>query len=432
MLLHENLSINDLGHLCIADVDTVSLAKEYSTPLMVMDEERIRRNCRIYKEAMTKYFGKDSFPAFASKSFSCKYIYRIAKEENIGIDIVSSGELYTAIEAGFNVEKSFFHGNNKTDFDIEYGIDNGVGHFVVDNMTELDSIDKIAGEKGIIQPVILRLTPGIDPHTHAAITTGQVDSKFGIAIETGQADEAVKYTLNKKNIRLDGFHCHIGSQIFDIKPFCDAARLMIKYISEIKAKLGYEASILNLGGGFGVRYIPAQPELDYAEFIRLVSEFINAEVKASGIKKPIIVMEPGRSIVADSCLTLYTVGGTKEIPGFKNYVSVDGGMPDNPRYALYQSDYTICLASRMNDKNDFNCTVAGRCCESGDLLQENVDIPKPQRGEILAVLVTGAYNYSMASNYNRIPRPAVIGIKDKKAFEIIRRESFADLVKNDL
>lgn len=431
-MLHENLSINAKGHLCIAGADTVSLAKKHGTPLMVMDEQRIRRNFRIYKEAMAKHFGEGSFPAFASKSFSCKYIYRIAREENVGIDIVSSGELYTALEAGFNVSKSFFHGNNKTDFDINYGIDNGVGYFVVDNMTELDAIDEIARQKGIVQKVILRLTPGIDPHTHAAIMTGQVDSKFGIAIETGQADEAVKYTLTKKNISLEGFHCHIGSQIFDIKPFCDAGKIMIEYISHLKKEIGYEASILNLGGGFGVRYIDAQPELDYEEFIRLISKFIDEEVKLSGIKKPVIVMEPGRSIVADSTLTLYTVGGTKEIPGFKNYVSVDGGMPDNPRYALYQADYTVCLASRMNDKADFNCTVAGRCCESGDLLQENVDLPKPQRGDILAVLVTGAYNYSMASNYNRIPRPAVVGIKDGEDFEIIKRETFADLVKNDL
>ena len=431
-MLHENLSINEKGHLCIADFDTVDLAKKHGTPLMVMDESRIKRNFGIYRDAMKKFFGETSFPAFASKSFSCKYIYRIAKEMGVGIDIVSSGELYTALEAGFDVSKSFFHGNNKTDFDIQYGIDNGVGYFVVDNMTELDVIDEIAGEKGIIQPVILRLTPGIDPHTHSAITTGQVDSKFGIAIETGQADEAVKYTLSKKNVRLDGFHCHIGSQIFDIKPFCDSADIMIKYIAQIKEKFGYEIKILNLGGGFGVRYISSQPELDYADFIRQIAEHIDTEIANSNIKKPTIVMEPGRSIVADSCLTLYTVGGTKEIHGFKNYVSVDGGMPDNPRYALYQADYTVELASKMNEEKSFNCTVAGRCCESGDLLQENVLMPKPVRGDILAVLVTGAYNYSMASNYNRIPRPKVVAISNGKDVEIIRRETFADLTKNDL
>lgn len=431
-MLHKNLGINEKEHLTIAGFDTVSLAEKYGTPLMVMDEERIRRNCRIYKDAMKKYFGEGSYPLFASKAFSCKYIYRIAKEEGIGIDIVSPGELYTALSAGFDVSKSFFHGNNKTDEDIAYGIDSGVGHFVVDNLTELDKIDEYAGKKGVRQPIILRLTPGIDPHTHAAISTGKVDSKFGIPIETGQADRAVVYALGKKNIRLDGFHCHIGSQIFDIKPFCDAAELMIKYITSVRDKTGYEADILNLGGGFGVRYTESQPELDYADFICRIASFIDAEVSRSGIKRPHIIMEPGRSIVADSCLTLYTVGGTKEIEGFRNYVSVDGGMTDNPRYALYQSEYTVCLASRMLDKPDYVCTVAGRCCESGDLLQENVTLPKPVRGDILSVLVTGAYNYSMASNYNRIPRPAVVALKDGEDFAVIKRESFEDLVRNDL
>ena len=431
-MLHKNLTINDSGRLCIANRDTVELAQKYGTPLMVMDEARIRRNFSVYKTAMEKYFGEGSYPLFASKAFSCKYIYRIAKEENVGIDLVSSGELYTALSAGFDVSNAFLHGNNKTDADIEFAIESGVGHFVADNLTEIDMIDEIARKYGKIQPIILRLSPGIDPHTHAAITTGQVDSKFGIAIETGQADNAVEYTLNKKNLRLDGFHCHIGSQIFDIKPFCDAGKLMIEYVTHVKQKFGYDTEILNLGGGFGVRYIESQPELNYEEFIRLIASYINEEVKRSGIKKPRIIMEPGRSIVADSTLTLYTVGGTKEIPGFKNYVSIDGGMPDNPRYALYQADYTVCLASNMMAKADFTCTVAGRCCESGDLIQEGVTIPKPQRGDILAVLVTGAYNYSMASNYNRIPRPAVVAIKDGKDFEVIKRETFADLIKNDL
>ncbi len=431
-MLHENLSVNENQHLTIAGVDTVALAEKYGTPLMVMDEERIRRNCRIYKDAMKKYFGEGSYPLFASKAFSCKYIYRVMKDEDIGIDIVSPGELYTAIAAGFDVSKSFFHGNNKTDSDIAYGIDSGVGHFVVDNLTELDRIDSYAKTVGKIQPIILRLTPGIDPHTHAAISTGKVDSKFGIPIETGQADDAVAYTMTKKNIRLDGFHCHIGSQIFDIKPFCDAAKLMIEYITSVRDKLGYEADILNLGGGFGVKYTEGQEELDYADFIRRISEFINSEIAYSKIKRPVILMEPGRSIVADSCLTLYTVGGTKEIHGFRNYVSIDGGMTDNPRYALYQSAYTVCLASKMNSTPDFLCTVAGRCCESGDLIQENVLIPRPTRGDTLAVLVTGAYNYSMASNYNRIPRPMVVAVKDKKDFPVIKRETYEGLISNDI
>lgn len=431
-MLHTNLGINEKNHLTLAGVDTVSLAETYGTPLMVMDEERIRRNLRLYKDAMRRFFGEGSRPLFASKAFSCKYIYRVVREEGVGIDLVSSGELYTAVEAGFDVKNAFLHGNNKTDDDIRYAIECGVGHFVVDNLTELDRIDEIAAARGLVQPILLRLTPGIDPHTHAAITTGKVDSKFGIAIETGQADAAVAYTLKKKNVRLDGFHCHIGSQIFDVKPFCDAAALMISYIASVKKAFGYEAKILNLGGGPGVRYIESQPELDYAAFIEKIASFIDRETARYNLKKPEIRMEPGRSIVADSCLTLYTVGGVKEIPGFKNYVSIDGGMPDNPRYALYQSDYTVCLASRMADKPDFLCTVAGRCCESGDLIQENVPLPRPNRGDILAVLVTGAYNYSMASNYNRIPRPAVIALRNGEAFPVIRRESFADLTRNDL
>ena len=431
-MLHKNLSVNENGVLHIAGVSTVDLAKEYGTPLMVMDENRIRENFAVYKNAMKKYFGESSFPLFASKAFSCKYIYRIAKEEGVGIDLVSCGELYTALSTGFDVSNAFFHGNNKTDADIDYAIKSGVGHFVADSLTEIDRIDEIASTYGKVQPVLLRLTPGIDPHTHSAITTGQVDSKFGIAIETGQADQAVEYVLKKKNVKLDGFHCHIGSQIFDIKPFCDASKIMIDYIASVKEKFGFDTEILNLGGGFGVRYIESQPLLDYAEMIKQIAEYFNEKVKTSGIKKPIVVMEPGRSIVADSTLTLYTVGTTKTIPGFKNYVSIDGGMPDNPRYALYQADYTVCLANKMNDVKDFNCTVAGRCCESGDLIQENVLLPTPKRGDILAVLVTGAYNYSMASNYNRIPRPLVVAVKNGEVFPVIKRETFEDLIKNDL
>ena len=431
-MLHDNLTVNLNGHLEIAGEDTVELVKQYGTPLMVLDEERVRNNMRTYIRAMKKYFGGHSHPLFASKALSCKHIYRLCKEEGMGIDLVSSGELYTALSAGFDVSDAYFHGNNKTDFDIRYGIESGVGHFVVDNLTELDMINAIAYEMGKVQPVLLRLSPGIDPHTFAAVVTGKVDSKFGIAIETGQADDAVEYALTKKNIRLDGFHCHIGSQIFDIEPFTDGARIMISYISHVKRKFAFNTKILNLGGGFGVRYINSQPVIDVEDFISKIASFIDKEVNETGITRPTVLMEPGRSIVADTCLTLYTVGGTKEIPGFKNYVSVDGGMPDNPRYALYGSDYTICLASRMNDTADFKCTVAGRCCESGDLLQENVMLPKAVRGDILAVLVTGAYNYSMASNYNRIPRPEMVAVTKDGVKTVIRRETFEDLIKNDL
>ncbi len=416
----------------MAGTDAVWLTKEYGTPLMVLDEERIRENMRKYVRAMKKHFGDTALPFYASKAFSCKYLYRLAKEEGMGVDLVSVGELYTAKSAGFDLKYSCFHGNNKTDYDIAYAIENGVGHIVVDDLSELDKIDETASQMNTVQSVILRLSPGIDPHTFAAVNTGSVDCKFGIAIETSQAEQALIYALTKKNIVIDGIHAHIGSQIFDIEPFCDEAKIMISFLSDMKKKYGFDCKILNLGGGFGVKYIESQPEIDVEEFISKIAKYVKTEVQNSGINTPMIYMEPGRSIVADTCLTLYTVGGTKVIPGFKNYVSVDGGMSDNPRYALYGSEYTVCMASRMNDKPDFVCAVAGRCCESGDLIQENVALPSPIRGDILAVLVTGAYNYSMASNYNRIPRPAVVSVAKNGVTPVIRRESLDDLIKNDI
>lgn len=431
-MLHTNLGVNEKGNLTLADRDTCELAKKYGTPLMLMDEERIRNNCRTYIRAMKKYFGENSKPLLASKALCFKGIYRIAKEEGMSTDIVSPGELYTALAAGFPMENAFFHGNNKTDADIEYAMDNKIGYFIVDNAEELDKINSYAETLGVKQKILLRLTPGIDPHTHAAINTGKVDSKFGTSIETGQAEELIAYVLGLENVELCGFHCHIGSQIFDIKPFTDAADIMIDYISYISTKYNTEIKMLNLGGGFGVRYLEEHPHIDYEENIRLISEHIKAHCVSGGVKMPDILMEPGRSIVADAGLTLYTVGSVKTITGYKSYVSIDGGMTDNPRYALYQSPYTVCTASRMLEKESFTCTVAGRCCESGDIIQENVTIAKPERGDILAVLVTGAYNYSMSSNYNRIPRPPIVMInKSGEDYVAVRRETYADLVARD-
>ena len=430
-MLHPNLSVNETGHLCFAGADTVELAKKHGTALYLIDEDRVRHNARVYINAMKKYFPEGSGPLFASKSLCFTEIYRIIASEGMRTDIVSPGELYTAKRAGFPLENAFFHGNNKTDADIEFAISEGIGYFVADNAEEIDSIDRIAGEKGVKQKILLRLSPGIDPHTHAKISTGSVDSKFGSAIETGQAEELSAYILSKKNIALDGFHCHIGSQIFDCQPFCDAADIMLDFIARVKASLGYEAKVLNLGGGFGVRYVDSDPHIDYEANIREISLHIRAKVESLGVKAPIILMEPGRSIVADAGMTLYTVGSVKNITGYKSYVSVDGGMPDNPRYALYQSAYTAVVANKADEEPDFECTVAGRCCESGDLLAENIKIQKPCRGDILAVLVTGAYNYSMASNYNKIPRPPVVILKGGVDRVAVRRETYADLASLD-
>lgn len=430
-MICNNISVNEKGHLTFAGYDTVELAEKYGTPLYLMDEDKIREHVRAYKTAMAKYFPAGSMPEFASKAFSCKQIYRIMAGEGIDIDVVSPGEIYTAAAAGFPMENSFFHGNNKTDADIRFAIENKVGCFVVDGEDELSALNRIAGEMGVKQNILLRITPGIDPHTHKKISTGSVDSKFGTAIETGQAMEIVKKALSLDNIKLCGFHCHVGSQIFESQPFTDASEIMLEFIAEVRDKLGYTAETLNLGGGLGVRYTEDDPEIDYGEKIKEVAEILNTQCEKLGLPVPKILMEPGRSLVADAGMTLYTVGSVKEITGYKNYVSIDGGMTDNPRYTLYESPYTVILASRANDEKDYIATVAGRCCESGDLIQENVKMPKPARGEILAVLTTGAYNYSMASNYNRVGRPPVVMLNSERDYLAVRRETFKDICALD-
>ena len=431
-MICDNIGINEKGHLTFAGHDTVTLAEKFGTPAYFMDEKKIREKCRIYKTAMKEYFGGGSRPLFASKALCFKRIYEIMREEDMAIDVVSPGELYTAVKSGFPMENAYFHGNNKTDFDIAFAMDNAIGFFMCDNADELRAINAEAQRRGRKQKVILRLTPGIDPHTQAKISTGKVDSKFGAAIETGQAKELVELALSLEKIDLRGYHCHIGSQIFEYQPFCDAAVLMIDFIAKMKNELGYEAEILNLGGGMGVKYVESDPQIDYAANIKGIAELIKSECEKTGVTMPTILMEPGRSIVADAGMTLYTAGGRKEIPGFKNYVSIDGGMPDNPRFALYESAYTVLTANRMNEKADYKCTIAGRCCESGDLIQEGVTIPKPERGDIIAVLTTGAYNYSMASNYNAIPKPPVIMLDGDRAYIAVKRESFDNMISCQL
>ena len=431
-IVHSNVTVGENGHLFFAGTDTVLLAEKYGTPVFLLDDARVRARIREYKEAMQTNFGESSIPLFASKSLSFKEIYRIMAEEGIGTDIVSSGELFTAVSAGFPMERAFFHGNNKTDFDIRYAIENRIGYFIVDSMEELFRIDEYAEKAGIRQKILLRLTPGIDPHTHQKISTGGVDSKFGSAIETGLAEKITKAALSQTNIELCGFHCHIGSQIFEIEPYITAAEIMLSFILKMKESFGFTAKILNLGGGFGVRYIESDPEINITENINAIGAYIRKKCAENDLVMPTVYMEPGRSIVADAGMTLYTVGTVKEIEGFKNYVSIDGGMTDNPRYTLYQSAYTVLLANRANEKADFPCTIGGRCCESGDLIQENVLIPKPQRGDILAVLVTGAYNYSMASNYNRVTKPPVVILRNGTEKLAVRRERFEDLVACDI
>lgn len=418
--------------LYFAGVDTTSLAKKYGTPLYLMDEDKIRQNCRVYVESMKKAFGENAQPLYASKAASFKRIYEIAKEEGMGIDVVSSGEIYTAKMAGFPLENAYFHSNNKTDEDIAFAIENGIGYFVVDNKEELYAIDKEAKKQGRVQKILLRLTPGIDTHTYEAVNTGKVDSKFGTAIETGQANEMVKLALSFSNIKLSGFHCHIGSQVFDSDTFLRGSHIMLKFIKEIFDETGFMASLLDLGGGYGVRYVESDPYINIEENILSVADAVKKECEKLNIPVPKILMEPGRSIVADAGMTLYTVGTVKTITGYKNYVSVDGGMTDNPRFALYGSLYTVYVANRMDEKCDFSCSLVGRCCESGDIIQENIFLPRPERGDIVAVCITGAYNYSMASNYNRIGRPPVVMIRKKEDYVAVKRETLSDIIKNDI
>ena len=431
-MLYDNLDTTG-GRLIFAGADTVALAEKYGTPLYLMDEEKIRANCRAYRTALDACVCPGSSAIYASKACSFAGIYKIIAEEGLGADVVSAGEIYTAKKAGFPMERAYFQGNNKTDADIRFAIDAGVGYFVCDNFEEIDALDRIAEEAGIKQKILIRVTPGIDPHTYAAVATGKVDSKFGIAVETGQALEAARLAVSKKNLVFEGIHCHVGSMVFDSDVFIRAADVMLGLMAEIKNKLGHGLKILDLGGGYGVGYYDGQGKIDIPANIRAVAEHVGEAAKRLGIETPSLRLEPGRSIVADAGITLYTVGSVKKITGYKNYVSIDGGMTDNPRYALYQSKYTVVTANKIDAKDTITADLVGRCCESGDIVQPEVSFPADiARGDTVAVLTTGAYNYSMASNYNRIPRPPIVMISNGADRLAVKRESLDDLILNDI
>lgn len=429
----ENIGVNSQGVLLFAGQSVKALAEQYGTPLFLMDEDRIRNRMQTYAQGMKDAFGEYGHVLYASKAASFKRIYELAADEGIGVDVVSSGEIATAYRAGFPLEKACFHSNNKTDADIRYAMERGVGVFVVDNREELYAIDEIAAEKGILQAVMLRITPGIDPHTYAAVNTGMVDSKFGSAIETGQAEEMTRLALTFQNIKLQGFHCHVGSQVFDSDVYLQTADIMIAFMADMHRKLGFVTEKLDLGGGYGVRYTADDPQIDIAANIRLVGEYVKELVAKHGVSMPHIYMEPGRSIVADAGMTVYTMGTLKRIPGYKNYVSVDGGMSDNPRYILYGAKYTLLPAIQMLAERTMECAVVGRCCESGDVIQENVMMPDSlKRGDLIACLTTGAYNYSMSSNYNRIPRPPVVMLSNGTSYVAVKRETLDDITRLDV
>lgn len=432
MFVTSSLGSNEKGHLTVGGVDAVELVREFGTPLYVMDERTIRGHCRTFQKSIEDNYGGNGLTVYASKAFNCKEMCRIIKDEGLGIDVVSGGELYTALSVDFPPERIVFHGNNKTEEEIKTALEAGVGRIVVDNLFELRTIEQMAQRLNKNAGVMIRIKPGIDAHTHNFIRTGQIDSKFGFALETGEAFSAVKEVLEQKNVTLKGVHCHIGSQIFEIEPFKAAAEVMLGFMAKVKEELCYEIKELNLGGGFGIRYLIDDDAKLYKTFMEQVSVTVKETCKRLKLNIPFIMIEPGRAIVGPAGTTLYTVGAVKTIPGIRNYVSVDGGMTDNPRYILYQSEYSIAVANKIDEPADYIATIAGRCCESGDLIQEEAKIQTPEAGDILAVFCTGAYNYSMASNYNRVPRPAVVMIKDGKPRLIIKRESYEDMVKNDI
>lgn len=423
---------NEYGRLSIGGADVKKIAEKYGTPAYIMDETAIRENMRTYKNALEACYNSNGLVLYASKAFSCKRIYEIAAEEEIGVDVVSGGELYTALKAGFPAEKIYFHGNNKTEDELKLALSNNVGRYVVDNLEELYLLNSLAHEMNKKANILFRIKPGIDAHTHSFVRTGQIDSKFGFALETGEAKNAVKEAVRLEDLKLVGMHCHIGSQIFELEPFKLAAEVMLDFIADIKNSYGVELDELDLGGGFGIKYTQNDKPLDFGSYIKVVSETVKKAADEKNIKLPFILMEPGRSIVASAGLTVYKVGSVKEIPNIRTYVSVDGGMGDNPRYILYNSEYEACLVENPDGERIKPVTIVGKCCESGDILIDGISMPPVKAGDLLAVFATGAYNYSMASNYNRIPRPPVIMVSGGEAYVAVRRETYDDLIRNDI
>lgn len=428
MVLPLTAKIESNGHLNIGGCDVVELAERFGTPLFVLDEETIRNRCRSYVSAFAKQ-GLDFEVIYAAKAFMAIAIVKIIDEEGLGLDVMSGGEIYTALAASFPAGRMFFHGNNKSPDELEYALGVGVGHIVVDSLYELDILDTIAGELGKKPEILLRLTPGILPSTHAYIQTGQQDSKFGFGIEGGAALAATERALAKENVTLAGYHAHIGSQIFALHSYDKAVEVLMDFIKTVKKELGFDVRQLDTGGGLGIKYLANDEPSSIMAYAETIARGVKEGAAKHGVAVPKIMVEPGRSIIGNAGVTLYTIGTIKEIPGIRTYVSVDGGMSDNLRPMLYRAVYDAIIANKADAPASAKVTVAGKHCESGDILIEEAVIPAPEVGDILVTPATGAYGYVMANNYNRLPRPAVVLVKDGKARAIIRRETYEDLVR---
>ncbi len=430
----QTLKINDFGHLEIGGVDCQTLKEQYGTPLYVMDQTYIENMCKIYAETLKNEYG-DGMIAYASKAFSCLEIYRIINKMGIGADSVSAGEMFTAKTAGFPMQKLCLHGNNKSRLELEYAVENNVGYIVLDSYSEAIELNDICKKNNKVQNVLIRVNPGIEAHTHHFVQTAKVDSKFGYSIDSGEAENIVCFVKKQESLNLVGLHCHIGSQIFEYKSFILAVEKMTDFYKRLKDIYGYEFDVINLGGGIGVWYADGDEKKscdEYAEYVKVISQTLKNCIAEKSLKKPYLILEPGRSIVGEAGITLYTAGRTKEIKNVKNYIAVDGGMFDNPRYALYQAKYSVVSALNMKDEKTTKYTIAGKCCESGDIIAEDILLPEIKEGDLIAVLSTGAYNYSMSSNYNRNLIPPVVMVKDGKSRYIVKPQTFEDLIRNDI
>ncbi len=432
MQLYGSMKINDENNLEIAGVDSLKLIEKYGTPLLVFDESEIRNNIKECREGLNSYSGSSQI-LYASKAFANRTLYRILLDENINLDVVSGGELYTALSADFPTDKIFFHGNNKLPSEIKMGLDNNIAGFFIDNVQEAALLEKMAKKRNKKLRVFLRLKPGLTAHTHEFILTGNDDSKFGVSIKSGKAMSLVRKIINEySHLELTGIHAHIGSQIYEKKAFLKLIEIMTSFMKEVKDKTGYLLNDLDLGGGYGISQTEDDPDISIKKLLEEMIVVIERECKRKNIPLPNFMIEPGRSIVGTAGTTLYKIGMIKEIEGIKKYITIDGGMTDNIRPALYGSQYSAFLANRCNEKPSEVVTIAGKCCESGDILIRNLELPPAVTGDILAVPCTGAYTYALSSNYNGIPRPAIVMVSGGEDYLIKRRENYDELLKGDI
>ena len=413
------------NHLYLGGCDLVDLAKEYGTPLYVIDEKSVREICRNYKDAFKDYSNIKMM--YASKALCTSALVRILDEEGFGFDTVSAGEIYTVYKSGVDMSKVLFNGNNKSEKEIELAIDLGVGRFSVDNFYEAELLDKLAEQKNKNVNILLRITPGIECHTHDYIQTGQIDSKFGF--DLSQVDEMIDLIMNKyRNLNLKGLHAHIGSQIFELKSYYDEVEILVKEISRINKKYSLDLKEMNIGGGVGVKYTAKDEPPNVSD----LADAITSAMHKYAVDIPTIYIEPGRSIISTAGVTLYTVGSSKQVPNGRKYVAVDGGMADNPRPSMYQAEYSAEVANNVHSENKEKITIAGRYCESGDILINDIELPNLSAGDVICIYNTGAYNYSMASNYNRVEKPAMVLVNNSLSDIIVNRETLEDLISKDV